>query len=232
MEIVRIYFLLFIIYSIMGWFMEVLFALFTNKKFSNRGFLIGPYCPIYGIGAVLVLIFLSKFQNDIVILFILSIILCSLLEYFTSYFMEKVFNARWWDYSDNKFNINGRICLETMIPFGLISCFVVSFLNPLIVGNLHKLSDTVLDIIAIICFIIFLVDVILSFNIVNNFKTTVKNSALLTVDRTDDFNKYVKKMLLEKSFFHRRLIKAFPKIVAIPKIHEKIKKKIKKTKTS
>lgn len=230
MEVVRDYFLIFMIYSVIGWMMEVVFTLFTEKKVSNRGFLIGPYCPIYGFGVVLILVFLSKFQDDIGILFILAIVVCSLLEYFTSYFMEKIFKARWWDYSKNKFNINGRICLETMIPFGLIACFVVSFLNPLIMNNLHKLSDIVLNNIAIGCLVIFVLDVVLSFNIVNNFKTTVKNAALVTVDRTDDFNRYVKKMLLEKSFLHRRLIKAFPKIVAIPKIHERIKRKIKNKK--
>ena len=228
MEILREYFLLFMIYSIIGWIMEVVYTLFTEKKLSNRGFLIGPCCPIYGVGVVLILALLSRFKDDIAILFILAIVVCSLLEYFTSYFMEKIFKARWWDYSNNKFNINGRICLETMIPFGLIACFVVSFLNPMIVDGLNNLSDTILNSIAIILAIIFVADVILSFNIVNNFKTTVKSAASLTIDRTDDFNKYVKKMLLERSIFHRRLIKAFPKIQALPKISAKIKDKIKK----
>lgn len=224
------YVLYFMIYSFIGWCLEVAVALWKNKHFVNRGFLIGPYCPIYGFSCMFMLLFLDKYQQDPITLFIMAMVICGILEYMTSYLMEKLFNARWWDYSTKKFNINGRICLETMIPFGLIACFVVSFLNPLIMNNLHKLSDIVLNNIAIGCLVIFVLDVVLSFNIVNNFKTTVKNAALVTVDRTDDFNRYVKKMLLEKSFLHRRLIKAFPKIVAIPKIHERIKRKIKNKK--
>ena len=114
------YFLLFIIYSIIGWILEIIFAFINLKKFVNRGFLIGPYCPIYGAGCLLLTILLSKYAEDTIVLFALSIIICSILEYLTSWIMEKIFKLRWWDYSDMKFNINGRICLETMIPFGII----------------------------------------------------------------------------------------------------------------
>ena len=105
--------------SFAGWIMETISISIRNKKFVNRGFLIGPVCPIYGYGVVLVSLLLQKYQNDIIVTFFMSIIICGFLEYFTSYFMEIIFKARWWDYSQRKFNINGRVCLENLVLFGL-----------------------------------------------------------------------------------------------------------------
>lgn len=206
----KIYFLLFLIYSFVGWVLEVIYTLFTDKKLTNRGFLIGPYCPIYGVGALLIVIFLSKFQQHPFALFILAVVICSVLEYCTSYVMEKIFKIRWWDYSNNKFNINGRICLETMIPFGVIACLLVYVINPFLVLNLNKLPESCLVVVSLIFGVLLIADFITSFNIINNFKKTVKNVS--ERDRTEDINKYVKNLWLKKSFLYRRLIKAFPKI--------------------
>lgn len=206
----KIYFLLFLIYSFVGWVLEVIYTLFTDKKLTNRGFFIGPYCPIYGVGALLIVIFLSKFQQHPFALFILAVVICSILEYCTSYVMEKIFKIRWWDYSNNKFNINGRICLETMIPFGVIACLLVYVINPFLVLNLNKLPESCLVVVSLIFGVLLIADFITSFNIINNFKKTVKNVS--ERDRTEDINKYVKNLWLKKSFLYRRLIKAFPKI--------------------
>lgn len=204
----KIYFLLFLIYSFVGWVLEVIYTLFIDKKLTNRGFFIGPYCPIYGVGALLIVIFLSKFQQHPFALFILAVVICSVLEYCTSYVMEKIFKIRWWDYSNNRFNINGRICFETMIPFGVIACLLVYVINPFLVLNLNKLPESCLVVLSLVFGVLLLADYITSFNIVNNFKKTVKKVSEL--DRTDDVNSYVRKVLFEKSFLHRRLIKAFP----------------------
>lgn len=115
MEEIKLYILIFFIYAIAGWIMETTTISIRNKKFVNRGFLVGPICPIYGYGVVLVSVLLKKYQEDMVATFCMSIIICGLLEYFTSFFMEKIFKARWWDYSQKKFNINGRICLENLV---------------------------------------------------------------------------------------------------------------------
>ena len=131
---IEIYFMLFIIYAFLGWVMECTLGIIEKRKFVNRGFLIGPYCPIYGVGVVGVTLLLSRFSNNVVLLFILSTILCGVLEYFTSYIMEKIFHARWWDYTTTKFNINGRICLETLLPFGIIS-FMSSYNFPFASNN-------------------------------------------------------------------------------------------------
>lgn len=224
MEVVRDYFLLFIIYSFIGWVMEVFFTLFTEKKLMNRGFYIGPYCPIYGVGCILILLVCSQYKDYPLVLFAFSVFIASILEYFTSYFMEKLFKARWWDYSNRKFNLNGRICLETMVPFGLIACFVIYVLNPFIMGLLGKLSSSCLNISAIVLLVLFVIDFIISFNVINNFKKTVKSVSVN--DRTEDVNKYVKTVLLKKSILHRRLIKSFPKIQThIDKLKEDFKKK-------
>lgn len=91
LETIKLYILIFFIYGIAGWVMESTMISIKNKKFVNRGFLIGPICPIYGYGVVFVSLFLKKYQDDIIATFVMSIIICGVLEYFTSYFMEKFF---------------------------------------------------------------------------------------------------------------------------------------------
>ena len=152
------YILLFFIYSIFGWIMEVVCKLIEKKKFINRGFLIGPYCPIYGHGAILITLLLQKYINDPIALFIMGIVICSILEYLTSYFMEKIFHARWWDYSQRKFNINGRICLRTMIPFGLLGLFIMYVSNPFFFDVIEKIPNVTLNIICITLLIIFFIN--------------------------------------------------------------------------
>ena len=93
MEIVCKYFLLFLFYSFLGWVLEMVVCSIADKKVVNRGFLIGPYCPIYGSGCLLIISLLHKYQDDPFTLFIMAIIVCSLLEYFTSYIMEKLFKG-------------------------------------------------------------------------------------------------------------------------------------------
>ena len=110
LKTVETYFLWLMIYSIIGWIYESTLCSITNKKLINRGFLNGPYCPIYGSGAILVILILGRIKNPVLLFFLGALVTCSL-EYLTSYVMEKLFHARWWDYSQRKFNINGRVCL-------------------------------------------------------------------------------------------------------------------------
>ena len=138
------YFLYFIIYSFIGWLMEVVLKSKDEHKFVNRGFLIGPICPIYGFGVLLIILLVGNSKSDLLAVFLKSILVCSVLEYFTSYFMEKLFHARWWDYSKNKYNINGRICLETMLPFGILSTIVIYVVHPLVIKFVSLFSNTLL----------------------------------------------------------------------------------------
>lgn len=203
------YFMLFIIYSFLGWVMEVICSLVQHKKFINRGFCIGPYCPIYGVGCLFMTFFLDKYLNDAIVLFVMSIFMCSILEYFTSLFMEKIFHARWWDYSNRIFNINGRICLETMIPFGFLGCLVMYVLNPFLINLIKSISYVPLIIISVTLFILFFIDNIVSFEIVSNFKNTTR---IIAKDSTEEITKMVREVLTKKSLLSRRLIEAFPKL--------------------
>ena len=123
-------FLIFLIYSFCGWLMEVAFKFVSLKKFVNRGFLIGPLCPIYGVAGIFAYCVLSNLSFNIFLLFFASLISFGILEYFASWILECLFHTRWWDYSDRKFNLNGRICLETTIPFGLGGMIVMYIVNP------------------------------------------------------------------------------------------------------
>lgn len=186
------YFLLFMIYSILGWCMESVKMIFNKNvgKFVDRGFLIGPYLPIYGFGVVAIEILLGKYSNDIPALFWLSMITCGILEYFTSYIMEKLFNARWWDYSSRKFNINGRICLETLVPFGIAGVITVSFTNPFFINLIEKLPTLITHIISIFLLVCISIDFIVSSVIVANLKTT--EADLSADDDTEAISQYVR----------------------------------------
>ena len=224
MRNLMIYFLLFLIYSFCGWAIEVIGKLIEKKRFINRGFLIGPYCPIYGFGALAITFLLKKYVNDGIALFIMAIVICGLLEYITSYLMEKIFKARWWDYSQKKFNINGRVCLDTLIPFGLLGLFIMYVSNPFFLGILNKLPFTLLAALSSCLFVIFVVDNILSFNIISAVRTTTKG-LYKDLDNTEEITKKVKEILLSKSILHRRLIHAYPTLESIKaKIKENTKK--------
>lgn len=224
------YFLLFIVYSIVGWLIEVTCKSIEAKKFINRGFMIGPYCPIYGWGAIAITILLHRYTSDWIVLFLMSIITCGILEYATSYVMEKLFHARWWDYSRRKYNINGRICLETLIPFGILGLVIMYRTNPFILAQFTKLPEATLNIIAIILFVIFVIDGIISLMIVSNVRTTStklnKENTNTTIDNTEEMTAKVKEILLGKSILHRRLIHAYPNLQAtLKKKKEEIKRK-------
>ncbi len=227
------YFLLYFIYSIIGWFLEVGLAFYEHKKFVNRGFLIGPYCPIYGVGCLLLTILLSKYINEPGVIFAFSIFICATLEYLTSYLMEKIFKLRWWDYSNMKFNINGRICLETLIPFGIIGVLAVKYISPFLINTINSINFNVLVIINIIILSILITDILISFNVVFNLKNVTRN---LNKDSTEDIKKAIYKFIHNNIFMYNRIVKAFPNMKKIineqKKRNKDIISKIKKKKTS
>lgn len=131
--------LYFTLYSFIGWCMEVAYTFYTHHRFVNRGFLYGPFCPMYGFGTTLVIVFSRPCNTGIIKLFFICATAASLLEYVTSYVLEKVFHSRWWDYSDNFLNINGRICISYSILWGILGVVVIKFLHPSGVGWLTEL---------------------------------------------------------------------------------------------
>lgn len=140
------------IYSIIGWVYESTICSIGRRKLINRGFLNGPYCPIYGTGAVLVLLVLGRIQNPVLLFFAGALVTCSL-EYLTSWLMEKLFHARWWDYSKRKFNIGGRVCLIGAVVFGAFSVVLVLVLHPFVKSLTDRLTDAALNWICAILFV-------------------------------------------------------------------------------
>ena len=230
---IRVYFLLFMIYAIAGWCMEVTCKLIQYKRFINRGFLIGPYCPIYGYGALLITFLLKNYTNDPIILFFMAIIICGTLEYLTSYLMEKIFKARWWDYSQKKFNVNGRICLDTIIPFGILGIFIMYISNPFLINKIENLPEVWLNSLFWTLLTIYIVDNIISEIVIRYVKKTEKNLGK-QLDNTEEITKKVRETLASKSILHRRLLNAYPKLEAVKiKIKEKekeIKEQVKEKK--
>ena len=200
-------FYIFILYSILGWLMEVIIVSSKKRKITARGFLIGPWCPIYGFGALFITLLLKKYYDDPIVLFIMSFLMGTILEYITSYLMEKFFHARWWDYSDHKFHINGRVSLTTSLGFGLLGLILVYILNPFFLRIIKNIPSIIFSIIMIIILIIFLTDIIVSYKIISNIKIT-KDTNLK--DITDQYTETVKQILKNKSIFNRRLLNAFP----------------------
>ena len=162
MEIIASWFLYFIIYSVLGWAAETVYCSVPKGHFVERGFLRGPLCPIYGAGAVIILRALEPYINNIPAIFILGLILTSLLEYITSFLMEKIFHMRWWDYSEHRFNINGRVCLLNSVLFGLLCVVLTEVIHPPIEDLVHRLPDPALFITAAILFALFIADTIVS----------------------------------------------------------------------
>lgn len=121
----------FIIYAFFGWCLEVVYQAVEHGKFINRGFLNGPYCPIYGFGVMIVAASLEPLKNDIVILYVGSVVLTSALELVTGFLLEKIFHEHWWDYSEEKFNLGGYICLKFSLLWGVACLVVVRLIFPM-----------------------------------------------------------------------------------------------------
>ena len=111
--------LMFFIFSFIGWVWEVIYIGFTEGVIANRGMFHGPWLPIYGVGGVLILLLLGRFKQHPFIVFLLAILLCGSMEYLTALAIEFIFRCRWWDYSTKFMNLNGRICLEGLLLFGV-----------------------------------------------------------------------------------------------------------------
>lgn len=152
------YFLYFVIYSFIGWIFESIYCSIRYRKLTNRGFLTGPFIPIYGFGGILpVLIFYGKDYTALG-LFATSMLTASILEYVTSYLMEKLFNARWWSYADDPFNLNGRICLGASVAFGIMALIAVKFIHPVVENFVFSFQEYTRVFIAGVFFTLIAVD--------------------------------------------------------------------------
>ena len=168
--IFRKYFYYFFVYSYCGWLYEVAWFLIYKHKFVNRGFFYGPFLPIYGIGGILILLLLRKINKNylnrkkkyykIIINFIIIIVLSTVLEYVGHYILDEYFNVVLWNYKNNKFNIDGRICLETSLKFGLYGTLFFAYVQPFLEILYKSISNRIKDLVFSIVLFIFIIDLI------------------------------------------------------------------------
>ncbi|MGX8698989.1 MAG: putative ABC transporter permease [bacterium] len=203
---------LFYAFSVIGWVIEVVGKLVELRRFVNRGFLTGPWLPIYGFGAVVITLSvnaLRPYEFGYFSTFFISFILCGVLEYLSSYFMELIFHARWWDYSTKPMNLNGRIWIGNLILFGLAGIAVIHFADPFLLSLIARLGAKVKLVLIVVLSVIFLTDFILTQFILKLVKTGVERSR---ADNTEEIGKEIRHLLSDRSIFYRRFADAYPEV--------------------
>jgi uncharacterized membrane protein len=184
--------MIFIGYSFLGKAAETIFYFIFYKKWLNRGFLYGPFMPIYGIAIITVGPIIMMFKSSIFMVFIISFFLSSLLEYIISYIGQKIFNHIWWDYSMEPFNLNGRVCLKDSMIFGFAGIIYIYLTNPLYTKFLNSIDHNLLIIISIPIMIIFTLDLIISSIATIRLKNKGK---LKKGDHTEEIKKEIRKLI-------------------------------------
>ena len=205
--------LLFFAYAFLGWCIEVTLKYIQFHRFINRGFLTGPWLPIYGSGAALITIAvkgLSPLESSVGTTFVLSFILCGTIEYLTSFFLEKRFHARWWDYSQKPMNLHGRVWIGNLILFGLGGVLIIELINPLLLRLSDCMSFRLKEILAIALSAVFAADYVMSHFVLKLVKTGVESSE---ADDTETINKEIHLLLSDRSVFHRRFAEAYPEVI-------------------
>ncbi len=220
----------FVIYSFAGWVMESIFRSFCEKKIINTGFLRGPFCPIYGIGAIIIYVFLRGFKDNIILLFIMGVIILTIWEYLVGVLLEKLLNTKYWDYSDHKFNIQGRVCLTNSIFWGILGVVFIEYVNPFVQEQIHNMNDIYIQIIVYIATAIIAIDGITTIAKMKNLRVTLEKIEKLNTQikakleeikeaSTDKAKKEMRKLDIKKTRILRKLYKnvyrlkrAFPTI--------------------
>ena len=218
-------FLYFIIYSILGFILETIFGLITKGVIESRkSFLIGPFCGIYGLGAVVMILSLKNIKKNNFSLFFGGFIVGSVVEYVVSWFGEVFLNVIWWDYSNIPFNINGRVCIEFSIIWGLLAIFLMTYCNPKVDNFINwlynKFSIKYLKII-ISCLIVFLfIDACVTgfalkmffTRLVNDYKLDLANTDQYIEEYTNFYNNPKIKEFVNKYFSNEVILKTFPNL--------------------
>ena len=174
----------FLFYSFCGWLMETVLISFKENKFVNRGFLNGPFCPIYGVGMLGIAIICSPYIHNYILVFILGMVTATTVEYLTAWLLEILFKASWWDYSENRFNIKGRVCLSVSLYWGLLALVFIVFIQPFILAKINAIDSKMLLIFFYVSSTIFIFDTILS--VVSASKLT--NKIKIFIDNIPHFD--------------------------------------------
>ena len=205
--------LLFFIYGFAGWCMEVVLKYIQYHRFINRGFLTGPICPIYGCGAVLITVIvgnLASVESGVVMTFAMSFVICGAVEYLTSLVLEKIFHARWWDYSQKPMNLHGRVWIGNLILFGLAGIAIIHILNPLLLKWLAPIPMNVRKATATVLLAVLAADFVISYFVLKLVKDGIDSSE---ADNTEEISKEVRQLLTNRSYFHKRFSDAYPEVI-------------------
>lgn len=211
-EVLTDYIFIFFIFSVIGWLIEVSLKSIQFHRFINRGFLVGPYCPIYGFGALLIVMsneWIGRYDSSNAIIFLNSVLICGFVEYFVSYFLEKFYHARWWDYTNRPMNLHGRIWIGNLILFGLGGLSIVNIFNPLFLSLFHNLDLRYREIIGIFIGVLMLSDYIISYFVMKLIKLNVEKSK---ADNTDDIKNEIRLLVKDKNVLYNRFINAYPDV--------------------
>lgn len=211
----------FIIYSIVGFVIETIFGLLTKGVLESRkSFIIGPFCSIYGLGAVIMIVALQKFKKNNYTLFFGGFLVGSIIEYVVSLIGEAVFHVVWWDYSDMAFNINGRICVAFSMFWGILAIYLITHFNPKVDKFLERFSDKQLKKAVIFIMIFLMIDMIITGIGLKVFfvRLVNENKVLLNIEEKY-IDKYIEqyknmpmKSVVDKVFSNKVMLKTFPNL--------------------
>lgn len=227
----------FFIYAILGWCAEVAFAAVKERKFINRGFLNGPICPIYGFGVLAVTVILNGYQDNLVLLFVMSLVVATALEWMTGFLLEKLFHHKWWDYSDMRWNIQGYICPLFSLLWGIACVFVVKLVHPFVMKLVHLMPKMVGELILLLVFLGFVADLYVTIheilklnvrlsrmqeiadeltNISEHLGENLSRNVINGVERQENIKEKVEERyrdyMEDISYTGKRLLEAFPKM--------------------
>lgn len=214
----------FIIYSFLGWVMESIVRTIAEKKIINTGFLKGPFCPIYGIGAIIILLFLNQFESQPILLFFIAIMVLTIWEYLVGVLLEKIFHTKYWDYTDQKFNFQGRVCLVNSICWGILGVIFVKYIHPFIQNIISFIDVKLLHYVMSIIMLVLIIDFITTVIKVKNIK--------MTLEKVEELNKEIKERLKEIKKLSKEMEKNKEKLTtaeSVRKLVEKLKKKRNRT---
>jgi Predicted membrane protein len=196
-----ILFLYFSAYSVIGWICETIYCSYLSHKYINRGFLNGPYCPVYGFGGVLLYYALEPLPHNAGLVFLSGMLLTTTLEYITSVLLETLFHAKWWDYSDHRYNYKGRICLLNSTLFGLLSVAMIFFIQPFlafVVLLIPPMGRTVVSISLVVIFSADLFVTIRSMHTLNTRLDALSKAIAAAKEKFDLSGFYTAKTLTER----------------------------------
>ena len=243
-------FVCFLLYSFTGWAYETILCSVRARRFVNRGFLSGPICPIYGVGAVTVVLIFSPLHLHPALLFILSAVVDTAIEYVTAVVLEKLFHTKWWDYSHYRFNFQGRISLLGAVVFGAMSVILIEYVHPPVERLIHSFPHAVVYICSAVALALLMADIVVTIvNIIalngklqeiqqqftafidaNKKRAEDLKTAFLERFENSEFNTARIRNTLDRPGYQiRRLISAFPQmkpmhnLEAFEKIRERLK---------